>query len=110
MDEKTANDIIFYLALIGGIVALIEAIINIALGVALFDLFGWIGAIIAIPIAILVLLVVLKDNVTILNNIPIPYEWWILLIFGIILIVFGSAFGGILVLIAGIVKVIIEKS
>ena len=40
---------------------------------------------------------------------PIPYNWIYLIVFGIVIIVCGSLIGGILVLIAGILKLIFEN-
>ncbi|MFW9879860.1 MAG: hypothetical protein ACFFG0_42850 [Candidatus Thorarchaeota archaeon] len=89
------------LAILGGIVALIEAIMSLAggRGIVEYDL-GLvnrvIAAIIAIVLAIIVLLSALKpDN-------PIPFNGILLIILGIVMIIFSSLIGGILVLIAGI--------
>jgi len=82
------------LAMLGGIIALIEAIA----GFFGWGFYGWgiFSSIVAIIIAIVVLLSVFRpDN-------PIPYNAMFLIIFGIIMIVFSSIFGGILVLIGGI--------
>ena len=108
MEKEQIEKIVWYLTLIGAIVAIIEGIINI-LGFGFFLILAGIFGIIAIIIAVLVLMVALKDTVEILEKIPIPYEWWILIIFGIALIIFFSVIGGILVLVAGIIKVVFEN-
>ena len=108
MEVEQVEKIVWYLVIIGAIVAIIEAIINV-IGFGFFRILGPLFGIIAIPVAVLVLLVALKDTVEILEKIPIPYEWWILLIFGIVLIIFGSAIGGILIVVAGIIKIVFEK-
>ncbi len=107
MGKATVEDIVKLLAILGGLIAIIEAILSIVgRSYHKFYHFNWaaiiITAIIAIIFAILVLLAALKPG-----N-PIPYHWLLLVIFGIILIVCGSIIGGILVLIAGILKVIVE--
>jgi hypothetical protein len=93
------------LVILGGIIALIEAILSLTGGKGLieFDL-GLvnkvIAAIIAIILAIIVLLSALKPGD------PIPFNEIILIILGIIMIIFSSLIGGILVLIAGIVLIL----
>jgi hypothetical protein len=104
MGKATYEDLVKLLALLGGILAIIGAIFTLA-GRPIFRYYnlGWIGAIIAIIFAILVLFSVFKtDN-------PIPYNWIYLIVFGIVIIVCGSIIGGILVLIAGILKLIFEN-
>ncbi len=90
------------LAILGGIVALIEAILSLTRGKAIVDIdFGFVNkivaAIIAIILAIIVLLSALKPDK------PIPFNAILLIILGIVMIIFSSLIGGILVLIAGIV-------
>ena len=103
MGSKSDNKgIAKLLAIIGGIVALIEAILSLTRGKGIVDLnFGLvnniIAAIIAIILAIIVLLSALKPNK------PIPFNAILLIILGIVMIIFSSLIGGILVLIAGIV-------
>lgn len=83
------------LAMIGGIVAFIEAIV----GFFGWGFYGWgiFSSIVALILAIIVLLSVFRpDN-------PIPYNAIFLIIFGILMIVFSSLIGGILVLIGGII-------
>lgn len=89
------------LAIIGGILALLEGILGF-FGAAFSVFWGFpiIGPIIAIILGIVVILSVIRSG-----N-PIPFTWIVLLILGILVIIFGSLLGGILVLIAGILGLI----
>jgi uncharacterized membrane protein len=104
MGKATYEDIVKLLAILGGIVAIIEAILFFGgRSVQKYYNLGWIAAIIALIFGILVLFSVFKpDN-------PIPYNWIYLIVFGIVIIICGSLIGGILVLIAGILKLIFEN-
>jgi len=104
MGKATYEDIVKLLAILGGIVTIIEAILYFGgRAVQKYYNLGWIAAIIAIIFGILVLFSVFKpDN-------PIPYNWIYLIVFGIVIIICGSLIGGILVLIAGILKLIFEN-
>lgn len=85
------------LAIIGGILALLEGILGFfGATFSVFWGFPIIGPIIAIILGIVVILSVVRPG-----N-PIPFTWVVLLILGILVIIFGSLLGGILVLIAGI--------
>jgi hypothetical protein len=89
------DDLMKWLALIGGIIALIEGIVGLFWRGLAFWGFAYVWPIIAIILAIIVILSAIKPNA------PIPFTAIVLLILGILLIIFG-AWGGILVLIAGI--------
>ncbi|MFX0142424.1 MAG: hypothetical protein ACFFDN_52775 [Candidatus Hodarchaeota archaeon] len=104
MGKASYEDLVKLLSLLGGIIAIIEAIFTIAgRSVQRYYYLGWIAAIIALIFGILVLFSVIKpDN-------PIPYNWIYLIVFGIVIIACGSLIGGILVLIAGILKLIFEN-
>ena len=104
MGKATYEDLVKLLAILGGIITIIEAILFFGgRSVQKYYHLGWIAAIIAIIFGILVLFSVFKpDN-------PIPYNWIYLIVFGIVIIVCGSLIGGILVLIAGILKLIFEN-
>jgi hypothetical protein len=104
MGKATYEDLVKLLAIFGGIIAIIEAILTLAgRSIQRYYNLGWIAAIIAIIFGILVLFSVFKpDN-------PIPYNWIYLIVFGIVIIICGSLIGGILVLIAGILKLIFEN-
>ena len=104
MGKATYEDLVKLVSILGGIIAIIEAIFTLAgRSVQRYYNFGWIAAIIAIIFGILVLFSVFKpDN-------PIPYNWIYLIVFGIVIIVCGSLICGILVLIAGILKLIFEN-
>ncbi len=79
-------------AIIGGIVALIESILHL-IGVFEFWSFGWIVETIAVVLAILPILLGIK---------PIHYTPTFIGVFGILLIIFSVFIGGIIVLIAAI--------
>ena len=104
MGKATYEDLVKLLAILGGIITIIEAIFSlVGRSVQKYYNFGCVAAIIAIIFGILVLFSVFKpDN-------PIPYNWIYLIVFGIVIIVCGSLIGGILVLIAGILKLIFEN-
>jgi hypothetical protein len=90
-NEKIAK----ILVVLGGIVALIEAILSFA-GTAVLNFFPIVGPIIALILALLVLLMVFKG---------IPMDWdnaIVMLILGILIIIFGSLIGGILVILGAI--------
>ena len=94
------NDrIMYWLALIGAIIGIIQAVIG-------FFWAGWlgvIGSILALIIALIILLATLKpDN-------PIPFSGLVLLILGILLLIFGSFIGGILVIVAGIIGLVTKE-
>ncbi|MFX1573515.1 MAG: hypothetical protein ACFFB0_12260 [Promethearchaeota archaeon] len=79
------------MAIIGGIIALIEAIVHI-IGIEYLPYgFGLIGGVLAIIFSILAIGLGVK---------PIPYTPVFLAILGILLIVFASLIGGIIVLLA----------
>lgn len=90
MDNK---ELMKTLAMIGGIIGLIEAIVGFFWS---YFGFGFVSAIIGIILSVLVLLSVFRPG-----N-PIPYNAIVLIIFGILMIIFSSLIGGILVLIGGI--------
>ena len=104
MGKATYEDFVKLLAILGGIIAIIEAIFSLfGRSVQRYYNLGWIAAIVAIIFGTLVLFSVFKpDN-------PIPYNWIYLIVFGIVIIICGSIIGGILVLIAGILKLIFEN-
>jgi hypothetical protein len=86
----------YWLALIGGIIGIIEAVIG-------FFWAGWlgvIGSILALIIALIIIFATLKPDA------PIPFSGLVILILGILLLIFGSFLGGILVIIAGIIGLV----
>lgn len=89
------NDIMRLLAGIGGIIALIDAILGIDYGH--YDSSRLSSIIISIVLAVVVLLSVLRPGD------PIPMNWLLYVGIGIVIIIFSSLPGGILVLIAGFV-------
>ena len=79
------------LVVLGGIIALIEAILSF-LGTAILTLIPVVGPIIALILALLVLLMVFKG---------IPMDWdngIVMLILGILILIFGTLIGGILII------------
>ncbi len=89
------NNFAKILVVLGGIVALIEAIMSL-LGTSVINLIPTVGPIIALILALLVLLMVFKE---------IPMDWdnaIVMLILGILIIIFGSLIGGILVILGAI--------
>jgi len=94
------DQIMKILAILGGIIALIDALLSF-FGSSFSS--GYWGhqfsipfAIIAIILAILVILSVVQPGK------PLPFTGIVLLIMGILIIIFGSWIGGVLVIIAGI--------
>jgi hypothetical protein len=90
------------LVILGAIVAIIEGlfgIINSSLPTIGYNL---IAHIVAIIIAILCLLSAVRPSD------PIPFHWIVILIFSILLIIFGSPIGGILILISAILGILVE--
>ena len=87
------KELVRLLAMIGGIIGLIESILSL-IGWGFYTVFPF-AAIIGLIVAILVLLSIFQGK-------PVPYEALYLIIFGIIMIIFSSTVGGILVLVGGI--------
>lgn len=88
------EDIMRLLAGIGGAIALIEAILGIE---RIYDSSRVILGVVSIILAVIVLLSVIKpDN-------PVPMNWLLFIGLGIVLIIFSSLAGGILILVAGFV-------
>ena len=101
MSSKADTEkIVYLLAIIGSIIAILEAAIGLAY-VSSIE-YGLIQHIVAIIIAILTLLSAIKPDD------PIPFNWIILLVFSILLIIFRSIAGGIIVLVAAILGLLIE--
>lgn len=84
------------IAIIGGIVALIETLIHM-IGVLEVWSFGIITEVIAAILAIFVILLGIK---------PVQYTPSILVVIGILILIFGSWIGGIIVLIAAAIGII----
>jgi hypothetical protein len=103
MATKTEiNKIMYILALIGGIIAIFEAAIGLS-NIKAFNVdYDLISRIVAIVMAVLILLSALKPDD------PIPFNWVVLLVFSILLIIFGSFAGGIIVLVAAILGLFSE--
>lgn len=88
------EDIMRLLAGIGGAIALIEAILGIE---RIYDSTRVILGVVSIVLAVIVLLSVIKpDN-------PVPMNWLLFIGLGIVLIIFSSLAGGILILVAGFI-------
>ena len=110
MRKTYKNDgIMKALTVIGGILALVGYILTL-LGMADIQTIDWpsydfvgrtiVTIIVGLVGAVLTLLCALKPDD------PIPFNWIILLIFAIWLIVFGAVLGGVLVLIAFLIGLI----
>lgn len=89
------EDLMRLLAGLGGIITLIEAILGF--GDKRLENVKVIILIIGIILAIIILLSVISPNR------PIPMNWIVYVVLGIVMIVYISTIGGILVLIAGFV-------
>ncbi|MBY8981938.1 MAG: hypothetical protein KGD57_03255 [Candidatus Lokiarchaeota archaeon] len=100
--KPDTEKIIYVLALVGSIIAIFEA----AIGLARIDISNldssFVFHIVAIIIALLALLSIVKPDD------PIPYNWIVLFIFSILLIIFRSFAGGIIMLVASILGLLIE--
>lgn len=89
------EDLMRLLAGLGGGVALIEAILGF--NERNLDSSRIITLVIAIILAVIILLAVIRpDN-------PVPLNWIMLVVIGIIMIIFSSLAGGILTLVAGFI-------
>ena len=63
---------------------------------------------------IIAFLIFLTMDLISFGPLKLPYQWWIILIFGIVLVIFGFFFGGgyfpaILLILAALIEIIIEK-
>ncbi len=97
MSEIQETDIMMrIMAIVSGIVVLIEAVLKI-MSVEILFWWGWIGGAVAFVLAILVILLGIK---------PIHYTPVFLGILGVGIIFFGVLFGGIAVLVATILGAI----
>jgi uncharacterized membrane protein len=90
-----SEDLMKLLGGLGGVISLIEAIIGLVQ--RNLDTIKIIILIIAIIIAVIILLSIIRPN-----N-PIPLNWILFVVSGIIMIVYTSVIGGILVLVGGFV-------
>lgn len=66
----------------------------------LFNINGFLGYLLGMFIASLALVVAFKPND------PIPWHWFVLLFFGVLIIMFSYLWCGILVLVAGIIGLV----
>ena len=89
------EELMRFLAALGGVFALIEVIVGLE-GKNL-DNIDVTSFVIALILAIIVLASVISPDK------PIPLNWMIFVIIGIIMIVYSSLIGGVLVLLAGFV-------
>jgi hypothetical protein len=89
------EDLMKILAAVGGALALIEAILGF--NERNIDVTKIISSIITIVVAVIVLLSIISPGK------PIPLSWILYVVLGIIMIVYSSLVGGILILIAGFV-------
>ena len=96
MNKSDKEKLMKLFAIIGALVAIIEAIIGLINGAAGLLGMGIVGSILALVLAIIVCYSVFKPDD------PIPYNAVMLLILGILLIIFSSLIGGILLIIGAI--------
>ncbi|MFX0043528.1 MAG: hypothetical protein ACFE8L_11505 [Candidatus Hodarchaeota archaeon] len=89
------EDLMRLLAGLGGVITLIEAILGF--GDKRLENVKVITLVIGIILAVIILLSVISPNK------PIPMNWIIYVVLGIVMIIYISTIGGILVLIAGFV-------
>lgn len=89
------EDLMRLLAALGGVLALIEAILDF--GDKKLENVKVITLVIGIILAVIILLSVISPNK------PIPMNWIVYVVLGVVMIVYTSTIGGILVLIAGFV-------
>lgn len=90
-----SEDLMKLLGGIGGAISLIQAILGF--DQRNLDLVKVVTLIVAIAIAVIILLSIIRPN-----N-PIPLNWILFVVLGVIMIVYTSLIGGILVLIGGFV-------
>ena len=98
MSKLQESDVVMRIAAItSGIIVLIEAVLKI-IGIDIVKWgFGWIGGVIALLLAILVILLGIK---------PIHYTPVFLGILGVSIIIFGVLIGGIIIIVATILGAI----
>lgn len=89
------EDLMRLLAGLGGIITLIEAILGF--GDKRLEDVKVITLVIGIILAVIILLSVISPNK------PIPMNWIVYVVLGIVMIIYISTIGGILILIAGFV-------
>jgi len=89
------EDLMRLLAGIGGVITLIESLLGF--NVSHFDTSKAMIIVISIVLAVIILLSVLRPS-----N-PIPMNWLLYVGLGIIIIIFSSLAGGILILVAGFI-------
>lgn len=87
------------LVIIGGVVAVIEAILGI------IGFYGWfgLGIIVGLVLGVVALLCALRPDD------PIPWNWILLVVLGIVMIIFATFIGGALVLVGGILLFLEKK-
>ncbi len=103
MTRYKRYDVMKILAIIGGILALLESILSLV-GRAFTVLIHPAGMIVSAIVGIILGLVVILACVKPEN--PIPFNAILFLILGILIIIFSSLIGGILVLVAGILGLV----
>ncbi|MFW9900785.1 MAG: hypothetical protein ACFFDY_05795 [Candidatus Thorarchaeota archaeon] len=93
---QRSDKVMCFVALVGGIIALVETLLHM-IDLLEFWSFNIITEVIALVLAIIAILLGIK---------PIQYTPTILTVIGILLIIFGSWIGGIIVLLAAILGII----
>ncbi|MBD3195929.1 MAG: hypothetical protein GF317_12780 [Candidatus Lokiarchaeota archaeon] len=94
--------VMYILTILGGLIGILEAVIGLTRGSPLDLDYELISNIVAIIIAVLAIMSAIKpDN-------PIPFNWIIILVFSILLIIFGSIIGGVLMLVGALLGLFSE--
>ncbi len=95
-------DLMEKLTLIGGVVAIAQGAWNLVNVSSNNPVPGVVGGILTVILGIIALLTVLKKNE------PIPFNWVVLLVISILLFLFGGWIGGIIILIAAVIGIVVE--
>jgi peptidoglycan/LPS O-acetylase OafA/YrhL len=105
MPYSDYEKLIKILAILGGIIAIIEGVLGVA-GTNFgnpSDNFRLVSGIAAIGLGIIVLYASFRPDD------PIPFDWIVLLILGILLVIFTAIIGGILVIVSAIIAILEEN-
>lgn len=104
MQHQDYEKLMKILSLLGGIIAIIEGFLGV-ITTQFGDLnysFVLVAGIASIGIGIIIIFSTLKPNE------PIPFDWIVLLILGILLVIFTAYIGGILTTVAAVIGLLEE--
>lgn len=100
------KEIAKWLVVIGGLLGLLEGILTI-IGMTIFGGFGLLDPLISGIIAIILSLIALATSgVVDIKALKFDFNWVVLIILGVLMYVFASGLGGILVIIGAILMLI----